>query len=342
MSCGFTRARWEFRIWAALLACLAAPLAAGAENPGDPALVLQQLHAQDQAIERVGFRLAAANADLCGGGRDAGFSIHTIEQYGPDYRRAASKLFDLGSSPGVLALAPGSPADLAGLRENDAILAIDGQAPPGSPARPRRSDFSRTAAVQRQLAGAVQGPTLRLEVSREGARLQIELRPAPACRSLFQVVPDRGLKGEADGDYVQVSSEMAALTANDDELAALLAHELAHNVLGHPARLDSLHVDRGLFAPFGRNARLIRATESEADRLGVYLLARAGYDPLKAMGFWLRVRAAARGSEADPTHPRWPERLAAIQAEVAGIDQAGVPARTLPLPADLASALPAR
>ena len=39
-----------------------------------------------------------------------------------------------------------------------------------------------------------------------------------------------------------------------------------------------------------RNARAIRQTEAEADRLSVYLLARAGYAPGKAMDYWRRFQ----------------------------------------------------
>ncbi len=330
----------ELRLLAALLACLV--VGVPPQAAADPADVLKVLHRQDEAIERVGFRLAVANADLCPPGAAAGFSVHTIEQYGPAYRAAASNLLGLGEHPGVLAVAPGSAADLAGLREADAILAIDGQSTPGAPRPPAHSDFSRTAAVQGRVATAENSAPMTLVLLREGAKIALDLRPTPACRSLFQVVPDARLNGEADGDYVQVSSELAGLAATDDELAALLAHELAHNVLGHPARLDALHVNRGLLAFFGRNARLIRATEREADRLSIYLLARAGYDPEKAIGFWARVRTAAPGSAADPTHPPWAERLALVKAEADRIDGARVPAREVPLPPDLAAELPPR
>ena len=336
MAFRFIRNGAELRVLPALFVCLVLvpSTAAGA----DPAEVLRSLHLQDQAIERIGFRLAAANADLCQGSADAGFSVHTLEQYGQAYRAAASSLFALGQAPGVLAVAPGSPAAAAGLREGDALVAIDGQRVPDPPNIPARSDFHRTAAVQSQIVVAEKAPSMMLAVLRGGEMIEFDLRPAPACRSLFQIVPDAELKGEADGDYVQVSTEMAGLATSDDELAALLAHELAHNVLGHRARLDALRVDRGLLAFLGRNARLIRATEREADRLSIYLLARAGYDPETALGFWTRVRAAA-GSTGDPTHPPWAERLALVRAEADRIEGAGVPAREVPLPLDLSAAL---
>jgi predicted Zn-dependent protease len=134
---------------------------------------------------------------------------------------------------------------------------------------------------------------------------------------------------------------MAALAQSRDELAALLGHELAHNILGHRQRLDALHVDRGLFAPFGRNARLIRETEAEADRLSIHLMARAGYAPEAALAFWERVRSATQGMAGSPTHPRWPERLRMMQAECERIEAAGPHGKSA-LPADLAAKLPER
>lgn len=335
----FTRIAMRLALLAALCAGPGSGGGAGAAH-SDPAEVLTRLHRQDLAVERVGFRLASANADLCPRGADAGFAVQTLEQYGPAYRDAAARLFGLGDSPGIMAVAPGSPAETVGLREGDAILAIDGREPPDATANPEHSNFARTAAVQAQILDALKAPVMRLAIQRDGQRLELTLAPAPACPSLFQVVPEARLTGGADGVRVQVSSELAALASSDDELAGLLGHELAHNVLGHTARLDALHVQRGLLSVLGRNARLIRQTEREADRLGIYLLARAGFGPRAAIGFWVRARGATGGLIGDPTHPSWPERLALVTAEVDEIEAARVPARDLRLPSDLAAELP--
>ena len=53
------------------------------------------------------------------------------------------------------------------------------------------------------------------------------------CASRFQVVAGRSLNARADGRYVQVTTALAAYAADDQELAAVLAHEFAHNVLRH-------------------------------------------------------------------------------------------------------------
>jgi Zn-dependent protease with chaperone function len=342
MGAGFTPIDRGMRFLAPLVA--AAVFGASSSLAAtDPAEVLAGLHLQDRAVERVGFRLAVASADLCrNGGADAGFQVHTLEQYGPAYRPAAARLFGLGDAPGVMAVAPGSPAEAAGLREGDALLAVNALPTPALARMPRRSDFGRTAIVQKLVREALKAPAMQLSVLRGEDRLKLTLRPVPACPSLFQVLPDSQLKGEADGDYVQVSSELASLASSDDELAALLGHELAHNVLGHRQRLDALHVNRGLLADFGPNARAIRQTEREADRLAVYLLARAGYAPDKALGFWVRAQDAMRGPIRDPTHPSWAERLSLVRGEARRIQDAGVPAKDMPLPADLEAELPRR
>ena len=74
--------------------------------------------------------------------------------------------------------------------------------------------------------------------------------------------------------------------------------------------------------------------------MALYLLARAGYRPEQAIGFWIHARDATRGGMGDPTHPSWAERLALVRAEVDRIEAAGASARQLSLPPDLAAELP--
>ena len=70
-----------------------------------------------------------------------------------------------------------------------------------------------------------------------------------------------------------VTSGMMDYASSDDELAMVLGHEFAHLLLGH-----------GWTLPRWRGAR-----EAEADHLGLYLGARAGYRPAAALAFWRRL-----------------------------------------------------
>ncbi len=61
-----------------------------------------------------------------------------------------------------------------------------------------------------------------------------------------------------------------------------------------------------------------RLQESEADRLGLIYMAKAGYDPRMAVGFWRRMSEAAKGAAKPPeflsTHPTDETRIRQIEA----------------------------
>ena len=61
-----------------------------------------------------------------------------------------------------------------------------------------------------------------------------------------------------------------------------------------------------------------RTQESEADHLGLILMAKAGYDPHAALDLWRRMAEAAKGREHPPeflsTHPSEATRIAQIEA----------------------------
>ena len=70
---------------------------------------------------------------------------------------------------------------------------------------------------------------------------------------------------------------------------------------------------RGFLGNFGSNARRIRETEIEADRLSVYLMERAGYDPAAAVRFWSRFGRRGLNFLGSPTHPNWRRRIAVVR-----------------------------
>ncbi|HRJ62962.1 MAG TPA: PDZ domain-containing protein, partial [Brevundimonas sp.] len=84
----------------------------------------------DQRVARVGYRLSAANAELCPAVRNsAGWLLHAASQYSPELRPHAEARFGLdGDLPGLLAVPEGSAAARAGLRRGDLLLGINGEA----------------------------------------------------------------------------------------------------------------------------------------------------------------------------------------------------------------------
>jgi predicted Zn-dependent protease len=130
------------------------------------------------------------------------------------------------------------------------------------------------------------------------------------------MIPSANRAAKADGRYVQLTSALVEFTRDDHELAALIAHELAHNILRHRARLNEAGVPWERAARSPRDKRLLQLTEFEADRLAVHLMERAGFDPDAAVRLWTRQSRDARGVPSG-SHPPWPSRIKALEAEIA-------------------------
>lgn len=125
---------------------------------------------------------------------------------------------------------------------------------------------------------------------------------------------------------------MIRFAENDDELALVVGHELAHNILNHAGKkvgnsaigtvfdlliLATTGVDTGgTFGEVGSQA-YSQSFESEADYLGMYIVASSGYDIEKATLFWRKMAVehpSAIVKRYDSTHPSTPERFAALTA----------------------------
>ena len=297
------------------------------------------LRALDGRVATIGHRLAVAGLDLCTDRQWLpGLAIHDLSQYGGANREAAIRAFRLDLGPAVLALAAGGPAERAGLRLDDVLLSVDGaELPRGRPAEART--FDRVEAMLATVETAFADGMAEMAVLRGGRRLAVRIAAEQGCATRFQLIPSRRLNALADGRYVQVTTAIGEYVQDDEELAAVLAHEFAHNILRHRNRLDAAGVARGFLGNLGRNARLIRATEAEADRFSIYLLDRAGYDPAAAVRFWSRFGRRGLNFLGSPTHPNWRQRIAMFEAEIAALRRAKAEGQ-VPLPDFLAA--PAR
>jgi len=308
------RQRFAFRFF-----CLAllAECVGQAQQPVQSGLVA--IRALDARVATIGHRLAVASLDWC---RDRqwlpGIALHDLSQYGAAERPAAIRAFGLDGGPAILALAAAGPAERDGLAVDDVVVELEGAPPPRAEPGPTGS-FAGMERILAALDAAFADGTARIGVRRRGAAREVTMRAARGCATHFQLAPGRSLNAYADGRYVQLTSAIVDYVADDSELAAVLAHEFAHNVLRHRARLDAAGVARGFFGNFGRNARLIRETEEEADRLSVWLLDRAGFDPAAAIRFWSRFGRRGLNIIGSPTHGGWRGRVARFETEIAAI-----------------------
>lgn len=258
---------------------------------------LSALRDADAKVAAVAWRLQTANVAMCKNAVSLpGFSVETIDQYSQSERADAVAEFGLGDLPQVSAVVPESAAAKAGLKSGDEIVAIDGIALPRTVSR--RADYSRTAATAEVLAAALaQPPAILFLTSRT-----ISISGDRGCPSSVELVPGRQLNALADGRHVQISGTMYQFAASDDELAFIIAHELAHNLLPEAAR-----------ATDGSGQRL---AELAADRSAIRMMACAGYDTRVVVPLMERLHRRNRLSWLDGSHPAWPRRLAAAAQAV--------------------------
>jgi hypothetical protein len=297
-------------------------LARSVQPPDGLAQQLTTLQASDARVSAVAFRLSAANAELCPVTRILpGFNVHQIGQYAPEARPAAVSAFGLGRFPVILTIAPRSHAEAAGLRVGDSVTALAGVdtrtffPPPG-----RKAAYQGIQRFEAALEAALDSGPVELAVTGPAGSRRVQLIGDRGCASRVQVVPSTSIKGSADGTYVQISSRLVEFVRDDDELALVIAHEMAHNVLQHRARLRKQGVPGGLLRSFGKNASKVRSTEAEADYYALYMIARAGFDPAKAPAFWGRLgNKMGLGLFSSPTHPGWSSRAEAARLAIAEI-----------------------
>lgn len=258
---------------------------AAAAPAADPVrAALQDLQAADLRVASVGWRLITGNAARCQRRMPGtGLVLHTLGQYPPGAAREAALALQpaLGELT-VLGVVPGSPAALAGLATGDAITAIGGKPLSALPITGTHPTALRDAS-ERELADLpVTGP-VELTLQRGGNRQRIMLAPVPACRARIEVVAGAVLRARSDREIIQIGESFAA-GLDDDGLATVIAHELAHTVLDHHSRLSG--AESGL--PRRARKALGRGFEDEADLLSLDLLAGAGWDPAVAPRFLRR------------------------------------------------------
>lgn len=145
------------------------------------------------------------------------------------------------------------------------------------------------------------------------------------------------------GGKIVFYSGIFEYTKDDDGIATVMGHEIAHAIARHgnermsqalilelgaatlaeamskqPARTRELASQAfGLTTNYGIALPFSRDRESEADRIGLTLMAKAGYDPRKAVAFWERFsQAGASVPELLSTHPSGATRIADIKAHL--------------------------
>ncbi len=285
-----------------------------------------RLQLEDQTrLVQSHYRLSMANADLCEADirPRTGALFRSELDISTQLRPAARAELDLGPQLQILVVADQSPAQESGLLPGDRLTAFNGQ-PIKTGILGR--DFEREL-EQTLLADA----PYEVQYTRNGVANTTLLTPRTGCGYRIVVVESQVPDAYADGRTIFVTTAMTRLTFSDDQLATVVAHQMAHNVESHGARrqgyaIGGMVLDMAAIMLLGINTggSLSEATanaladdfESEADYLGSYMMARAGYDPEIALKFWQILALTLPDIGIDPetySHPFDAERLNALR-----------------------------
>lgn len=284
-------------------------------KPNSRDLLINSLIRDDIRVASIGFRLAVANAGRCSKKMPAtGLILHSLSQYQGKWRSAATGYFAEPDQVTVEAVVADSPAALAGIKERDAIIALNGERLEQTTSSRSHPTGNRDRAEAFLLALPV-GEKIVLTIRREGLLSQLAVMPVAACSTRFELVAGSADFARSDGQVIQVGQGLAG-SVSDTDLAVIIAHELAHSILDHRTRLAEL--DRSKDRDSRRRRReLARAFENQADRLSVHLLASAGFDPRSAPDFMRRVgKGFDSASAADGLHDTANARAAAMDDEI--------------------------
>lgn len=298
-----------------------------AQEVANPAAVqaLKDLQKLDQRLHEIGFRLTTENAAFCKETTTrSGLLLHDIEQYGNKTAAKAAHSFDAPISVNAVA-----GINKRSIKPGDGLLSINqwllSEIPYDDPKLEEEDPgYRRLAAINEHIAESMRirshfrNSNSFVRFLRGSEEITAQISPSQACISRFQIRPDKDRQASADGKMVTITSALAEYTQSDDELAAIAAHELAHNLLKHKERLNAQKVNRGFFGQFGKSAGRIKQTEIEADRLSIWLMKNAGYDPQAAIEFWTRYgKEHGKGIFSASTHYRWKKRVKLFEEEIA-------------------------
>lgn len=321
---------YAFPLVLLLSSCAMPPLGSDSGSATQQSALRQLVSNQDR-LYRVAGPLMVNNAELCkDNARNLlGFTAKNKYSYSEELTGSAQSLLGLGEQLQVVGVLSGGGAARAGLREGDRLISAEGQTIPTGPNAERE-------------AAALLAPMVRdrsnvaLTVTRGNAPTKLSVPLTYACAFSIEVGNSDNVNAYSDGRNIMITRGMMNFARSDDELAYVLAKELAHSTLKHASRLRM----NGAMSAVISNLRRVNpdpnATreaysrirpypqdlDAAADALALYMLARGGYNIDNAARFWERVASQfPKSTSASYTalHPSTQQRINVINKTVAEI-----------------------
>ncbi len=209
----------------------------------------------------------------------------------------------------IVCVAEGGPADLAGLKSGGIIKSIDGKVVEG------------TGDLEFE-----EGKPTRMIVEREGVEMAFMVVPENIPHIKIGLKETDKVNAFAKFTGIEVTGGMLRFVENDDELAVIIGHEIAHLTHRHLPKNMAVAglcgLVGGLTGPFAGPvtqalyAPYCRENEREADYFGLLYAHKAGYDIERGIELWKRFAIEipkSRSTSFLRTHPATPERILRVK-----------------------------
>jgi Zn-dependent protease with chaperone function len=303
--------------------------AVAAEQRAQQIAQLRRYYGERHRVDSVAFRIRTANVADCKNriAPQIGLTAMTPRSLPRKYQSYTSEALRIGwTRPTAISVVEGSPAAQAGIMAGDHVIALNDEAVPL---------WGITRWINRRLLDNGTAP-IKFNIRRDGVDRVVTVTPVMGCSIPIQYIIDETSNASASHTKIVIHSGIVALTETDADLAMIIGHELAHSNLGHLHKKEwnmmlgmaaGSVIDIGLmsggistnnafakqFAKFGVMAYSVNF-EREADYVGSYYTARAGYELKGIENFWRRAAMSDPNSILlARTHPISATRYVQIQ-----------------------------
>lgn len=291
---------------------------------------LRSLTGAQEKLYRITGPILVNNSGLCkGNARNLlGFTAKNKYSYSIELAPAAEELLGLNEQLQVMGVLPNSGAAKAGVLRGDVLLAIE-----GTPIPTGLNAERQAATILRPLMG--KRSAVKLNVMRMGSEIALTVPLTHACAFGVELGNADHVNAYNDGQRVLITRGMMNFVQSETELAYVLAKELAHNSLRHASKqkiagtvsavienLVRIQPDLSTMAGSAGIKAMPPELDAEADRLALFMLARAGYNIDGAPQFWKRLAAQYPASVLNAytaIHPGTSLRLTTIEKTVTEI-----------------------
>lgn len=305
---------------------------------------LRDYFAELTRLNTVAYRVKTANREFCDKWviPQIGLFAATPASLPSKYRKFSREALGLRwVRPTVISLVPDGPAARAGMKDKDELISFNGEKVP-------------VTATLRWISAFLEDNGERpitVVVKRDDEDMTFTISPLTGCAIPVLLETNPAPNAFTDYSKIVIQTGILRLTRTDADVATILGHELAHVTMGHyrKQRMNALlgsiggsAIDTGFllggistggaFSNYleaaGQNAFSV-GFEMEADYVGAYYAARAGYDITGAEEVWQRMSlehpASIRKASTHPTTPVRYLQMRKVIAEIAEKKAKGLP-----------------